>query len=159
MRIALAFALLTLSTAALADPPANTIMKVAPPQDKAQTTRLCIMRNEIEIAQVGHLATALTLDATQKPLFEAWKKIHLDVLRALPCPPPPTGLDVPAPQRMRNQIALMTTTLEALRKEQDSTAALYDALTPAQRAVFDGPKQSVPPPQPAPAPGALPAHP
>jgi hypothetical protein len=157
VRIALALAFLAISTAAPADPPANTIMKVVPPQDKAQTTRVCIMRVEMEIAQVGHLGAALALDASQKTLFETWKKIHLDVLRGLPCPPPPTGLDVPAPQRMKNQIELITATLEALRKEQDSTAALYDALAPAQRAIFDGPKQGVPPPSPKP--DAPPAHP
>lgn len=161
VRIALAFAFLAVSTAALAEAPANTIMKVAPPAMDAH--RLCVLRNEIETAQTGHLGAALALDAAQKPLFETWRKIHLDVLRGLPCPPPPTGLDVPAPQRMRNQMLLLTTNLDALRKEQASTTALYDALTPAQRAIFDGPKQGVPPPQPAPAakPDAppAPAHP
>ncbi|HEX4292816.1 MAG TPA: hypothetical protein VHZ29_01645 [Rhizomicrobium sp.] len=151
VRNILAFAFLAISTAALADPPANTIMKVAPPHEAADARRLCIMRNEIETAQVGHLGAALTLDAAQKPLFETWKRIHLDVLRALPCPPPPTSLDVPAPQRMQNQILLLTTNLDALHKELQSTTALYEALTPAQRAVFDGPKQGAPPPQAAPA--------
>jgi len=159
VRIALALAFLAISTAALADPPANTIMKVVPPHQPADPHRLCVMRNEIETAQVGRLGAALTLDAAQKPLFETWRKIHLDVLRALPCPPPPTGLDVPAPQRMQNQILLLTTNLDALHKELASTAALYGALSPAQRAIFDGPKQGAPPPEPAPRPDALPAHP
>jgi hypothetical protein len=157
VRNILAFAFLAISTAALADPPANTIMKVAPP-NRPDAHRLCIMRNEIETAQVGHLGAALTLDAAQKPLFETWKRIHLDVLRGLPCPPPPTSLDVPAPQRMQNQILLLTTNLDALHKEVDSTTALYAALSPAQRAIFDGPKQGAPPPQAA-KPDAPPAHP
>ena len=58
---------------------------------------------------------------------------------------------MPAPQRMQNQILLLTTNLDALHKELQSTAALYEALTPAQRAIFDGPKQGAPPPQAAPA--------
>ena len=147
MRNILALAFLTISTAALADPPANTIMKVAPPNETADAKRLCAMRIEIETAQLGHLGGTLTLDAAQKPLFEAWRKIHLDVVRALPCPSPRTGLDVPAPQRLENQITLLSANLDALRREQPATDALYAALNPSQRAIFDAPKQGVPPGQ------------
>ncbi len=149
MRSIPALAFLAISTAAFAEAPANTIMKVVPPQQAADAGRLCMMRIEIETAQLGHLGTALALDAAQKPLFEAWRNTHLEVLRALPCPPPPTGLDVPAPRRLENQIKLMSADLDALRREQPSTDALYDALTPSQRAIFDAPKQGVPPPKPA----------
>ena len=155
MRNILVLAFLAISTAALAEAPANTIMKVAPPQQAADAGRLCLLRIEIETAQLGHLGTALTLDAAQKPLFEAWRNIRLEVLRALPCPSPPTGLDVPAPQRLENQIKLMSADLDALRREQPSTTALYNALNPSQRAIFDAPKQGVPPPKP----GTPPAHP
>jgi hypothetical protein len=156
VRKILALAFLAISTAALADPPANTIMKVAPPPPDAK--RLCMLRIEIETAQLGHLGSALTLDAAQKPLFEAWRKIHLDVVRALPCPSPRTGLDVPAPQRLENQITLLSANLDALRREQPATDALYAALNPSQRAIFDAPKQGVPPGEAA-KPDATPAHP
>ena len=58
------------------------------------------------------------------------------------------GFDVPAPKRVENQIVVMAATLDGLRKELPATQALYDVLTPEQRAVFDGPIRvaTVPPP-------------
>ena len=67
------------------------------------------------------------------------------------------GFDVPAPKRVENQIAIMAATLDGLRKELPATRALYDVLTPEQRAVFDGPisGRAVPPPANG---GPQPAH-
>jgi hypothetical protein len=156
MRRSLFFVLAALSLAApaLADPPAGTVMKVTPPN--ADIAKRCLVRYEIEVAQVGHLKAALTLTPAQAPLFETWRGVHLEVVHNLPCPAPAMGLDVPAPQRMLNQISALNASLEALRKEQPATDALYKALTPAQRAVFDGPKEGVPPPKAPPPPPAKP---
>ena len=149
-------AALSLAAPALADPPAGTVMKVTPPQANADIAKRCLMRYEIEVAQVGHLKGALTLTPAQAPLFEAWRDVHLEVVHNLPCPAPAMGLDVPAPQRMLNQISALNASLEALRKEQPATDALYKGLSPAQRAVFDGPKDGVPPPKAPPPPPAKP---
>ncbi len=145
---------LVLAAPALADPqggpPAGTIMKVTPPQDE-DAERVCRMHVEMDMAQTGHLKAALKLDAAQEKVFESWRKVHGDAVRSLPCQPIPTGLDIPIPERMRNQIKALSAELDALRKEEPATDALYAALRPEQRAIFDGPKQGVPPPK-APAP-------
>lgn len=148
-------AALAFTAPALADPPAGTIMKVTPPQD-ADAEKVCRMHVEMDMAQTGHLKAALKLDAAQEPVFEAWRKIHLEAVRGLPCRPLPAGLDVPVPERMRNQIAVMAAELDALRKEEPATDALYSALRPEQRATFDGPKQGVPPPKAPPPPAGKP---
>jgi len=145
-------AALALAAPALADPPAGTIMKVTPPQD-ADAEKVCRMHVEMDMVQIGHLKAALKLDAAQEPVFEAWRKVHSEAVRSLPCRALPTGLDTPVPERMRNQIAVMAAELDALRKEEPATDALYQALSPAQRAAFDGPKQGVPPPKAPPPPG------
>jgi hypothetical protein len=147
---------LAFTAPAFADPPPGTVMKVTPPQANADVGRMCLVRYEMEVAQVGHLKTALTLTPAQAPLFETWRGVHLEVIHNLPCPAPAMGLDVPAPRRMVNQITALTASLEALRKEQPATEALYQALNPAQRAIFDGPKQGVPPPKAPPPPPAKP---
>jgi hypothetical protein len=149
-------AALSLAAPALADPPPGTVMKVTPPQVSADIAKRCLMRYEIEVAQVGHLKVALTLTPGQVPVFETWRNVHLEVVHNLPCPAPAMGLDVPAPQRMLNQISALNASLDALRKEQPATEALYRALSPAQQAVFDGPKQGVPPPKAPPPPPAKP---
>jgi hypothetical protein len=148
-------------TTALADPAPGTIMKVTPPGEQSisdQVRRQCAMGYKIQLAQMGHLAAALKLTAAQKPVFESWRAVRLDLWRASPCPPLATGLEVPAPERIKNQITLASATLEALRKELPATQALYDTLTPEQRAIFDGPIKMAAPPPAAPPPAPAPAH-
>jgi len=146
-----AFALLAAAQAALAEAPANTIMKVAPPgppkTDAMDAQVLCTHKVQMELAQLRALQARLKLTAAQKPVFEAWKKARTDMFLAIPCPPLPVGLEVPAPKRVENQIAATSASLEGLKKELPATQALYNVLTPDQKAVFDGPiRLSVPPP-------------
>ena len=56
---------------------------------------------------------------------------------------------------------MMNATMEGLRKELPPTQALYNVLTPEQRAIFDGPMKSpaVPPPAPLPPAGNHPPAP
>ena len=143
MRIAFSLSLLAVlaSVAALADPPPGTIMKVTPPGPNAVPLpqKICAMQLERNMAMLAQLEKALALTAQQKPLFDAWKKTRVEVMRAWPCPVPSTGPDVPTPTRLDRDEALLTTELEALRKEKPLVGALYEALSPEQRATFDGP--------------------
>ncbi|MBV8977831.1 MAG: Spy/CpxP family protein refolding chaperone [Alphaproteobacteria bacterium] len=140
---------------ALADPAPGTIMKVTPPATSQDLQRMCHAHFEMEVASVGRLGSGLQLTAAQKPLFDAWRKAHLDELHRLPCPPLPMGLDTPAPQRMENEAQMAEATTNALRAELPAVRALYESLTAEQRAIFDGPRRAIVPP-PA-APGSQPA--
>jgi hypothetical protein len=151
-RSALPFlAVLLFAAPALAEAPANTIMKVTPPgETKApiDPAVLCVHKFQTQAAQLSQLGAMLKLSDAQRPLFAAWRKARLDMFQGVPCPEPSMGFDVPAPKRVENQIAIMAATLDGLRKELPATQALYNALTPEQRAVFDGPIRvgMVPPP-------------
>lgn len=156
-------AALSFATAALADPAPGTIMKVTPPADtktqpaeggKVDPAVVCAQRYRMQASQLTQLGATLKLTEAQKPVFANWRKVRLDMFQAIPCPEPSFSLDVPAPKRVENEIAIMSVTLDGLRKELPATQTLYTALTPEQRAIFDGPIRSVlhPPAAPAPAP-------
>jgi hypothetical protein len=137
----------------MADPPPGTIMKVTPPGPSAEAVKACIQQYQLRIARIGGLAAQLKLTPEQKPLFDAWRKVMVDYFHATPCPPPATDLSVPAPERISNQIRMLGMTLDGLRREQPAVEALYAKLSPAQRAMFDGPVGG-PPEKAAPAPQA-----
>jgi Spy/CpxP family protein refolding chaperone len=144
-------AALSFASTALADPPANTIMKATPPEEKqapVDPAVMCVHRFQMQAAQLTQLGARLKLTDAQKPVFAAWRKTRLDLFQGVPCPEPSTGFEVSAPKRVENQIAVMAAMLDGLRKELPATEALYNALTPEQRAVFDGPIRvaTVPPP-------------
>jgi hypothetical protein len=152
-------AVLSFAPALAAEAPANTIMKVTPPAEKqtpVDPAVMCVHKYQTQAVQLSQLGAMLKLTDAQKPVFAAWRKSRLDMFQGVPCPEPSMGFDVPAPKRVENQITIMTATLDGLRKELPATEALYNVLTPEQRAVFDGPIRSgaVPPaanggPQPA----------
>jgi len=152
MRAPLAvLALLFLAGPALADPLPGTILKVTPPGEKqspADAMVLCTHKYHVQAAQLTQLGATLKLTAAQKPVFAAWRTARLEMFQETPCPEPSTGFDVPAPKRVENQITILSAMLDGLRKELPATRALYDVLTPEQRAVFDGPIRvgMVPPP-------------
>ncbi len=143
-------AVLASGASALADPPSNAVMKMTPPAEGARPSpaQMCAMRVEMQTAQIGQLEAKLALTDKQKPLFEAWKKVRLEMGKAWPCPPPPMGLDVPMPTRLDHEESMLTYSLGALRKERPVVVALYQALTPQQQGTFDG----RPPPDAAPEP-------
>jgi len=149
-------AVLSFATAAWAEAPANTIMKVTPPgaqKEVGQAELQCRMMYKRQLANLGMLGSALKLTPEQKPVFDAWRLSRLDLSKATPCPALPTGFEVPAPQRIQNQITMLSATLESLRKELAAAQVLYKALTPEQRAIFDGPiKMAAPPPAAPPTP-------
>jgi hypothetical protein len=149
--IALPFlAVLSFASAAAADPPSNMVMKVAPAGEKpaqADAAVMCVHKYQMQAAQLGQLGAMLKLTDAQKPVFAAWRKARLDMFEGVPCPEPSMGFDVSGPKRIENQIAIMSAMLDGLHKELPATQALYKALTPEQRAVFDGPiKMSTAPP-------------
>jgi Spy/CpxP family protein refolding chaperone len=151
-------AVLSFASTALADPPANTIMKVSPP-DQAKNAAMdasvvCTHKTQMEIAQLGALEARLKLTPAQKPVFDTWRRTRVDLWRVMPCPSLPMGLEVPAPKRVENQVATMTASLEGLKRELPATEALYKALTPEQKAIFDGPMRIPAPVPPAAAPAA-----
>jgi hypothetical protein len=159
---ALAAAVLLAASAALADPAPGTIMKVAPPTAQPLPQQICAMQIERNMQMLGQLEKTLVLTEKQKPLFDAWMKVRVEVMKAWPCPAPSTGLDVPTPTRLEREQALLTMELDALHRERPLVGAFYDALTPEQRKTFDGPAPR-PAPQPMPAaekapPKAPPAH-
>ena len=136
------FAGLSFASATLADPPANTIMKVTPPAEKqapVDPAVMCVHRYQMQAAQLTQLGARLKLTEAQKPVFAAWRKTRLDMFQGVPCPEPSMGFNVSAPKRVENQIAVMAATLDGQRKELPATQTLYNALTPDQRAIFDGP--------------------
>lgn len=142
MRVLPALLVLALAAPALADPPAGAIMKAEPPGRSAippEMIKACVQNYQLRVERLGQLGQRLKLTPQQQKLFETWRKIMVDLTHASPCPPPPTGLSVPTPQRLANQISMLSITLEGLRKEKPAADALYAALTPEQRAVFDGP--------------------
>ena len=146
-------ALLALATAAFAEPPPNTIMKVTPPGPGSDTAKACVHDYQVRLSHLGELGARLKLTAQQQPLFDAWRKVMVESFHAMPCPPPPTGLSVPAPERVANQLKMLGVMLDGLQREKPAVEALYAALSPAQRAIFDGPV-AAPPEKPAPPPQA-----
>lgn len=147
------------SAAAFAEAPANTIMKVTPPDERKNDAMAeCLSKYRVELAHLGALANELKPTPEQKPLFDAWRASRIALWKAAPCPPLPIGLEVPGPVRIQNQITIMSATLDALRKELPLTKALYDALTPDQRRIFDGPIRLAAPPPGAPPPAPPPGH-
>jgi hypothetical protein len=130
------------ATAVLADPPPGTIMKVTPPGPSSEAAKACVQVFQVRVSRLGELGARLKLTAQQQPLFDAWRKVMVESLHAMPCPPPPTGLSVPAPERLSNQIKMLGMTLDGLRKEKPAVEALYATLSPVQRAMFDGPVPS-----------------
>jgi hypothetical protein len=142
-------AVLSFAAAAAAEPPPGTIMKVTPPGPSAEAAKACVQGFQLRVSRIGELGARLKLTARQQPLFDAWHKVMVEAFHAMPCPPPPTGLNIPAPERLANQIKMLSITLDGLHKEQTAVEALYAALSPDQRAMFDGP---VPGPTEKPAP-------
>jgi hypothetical protein len=143
-----AFVLLALATAALADPPPGTIMKVTPPGPNAapDPAKICLMQFQQSVATLGMLEKSLALTDKQKPLFDAWRKTRVETMHGWPCPRPATGTDVPTPLRLDREESLLAFEVDALRKEKPLVAALYEALSPEQRATFDNPTAHQPAP-------------
>lgn len=148
-----------LSLAAFADPPANTVMKATPPAPPAaqkgppDMAQMCQMKDKMQLASLEMLGASLKLTDAQKPLFQDWRKARLKLWDAAPCPPPPTGLGTPVPDRIHNQITMVSATLDGLRLEYPAAKAFYAVLTPEQRAILDGPmKMAMPPAAPPPPP-------
>ncbi|MEI9932856.1 MAG: hypothetical protein WDM89_20545 [Rhizomicrobium sp.] len=57
------------------------------------------------------------------------------------------------PDRIHNQITMVSATLDGLRLEYPAAKAFYAVLTPEQRAILDGPmKMAMPPAAPPPPP-------
>jgi hypothetical protein len=142
-------AVLSFAAAAAAQPPPGTIMKVTPPGPSTEAAKACVQDFQLRVSRLGELGARLKLTAQQKPLFDAWRKVMVEAFHAMPCPPPPTGLNAPAPERIANQIKVLGITLDGLHKERPAVEALYAVLSPDQRAIFDGP---VPAPAAGPAP-------
>jgi len=158
-------AVLSFASSALADPPPGTVMKVTPPAPNAMPLpeKICAMQIDRNMAMLTQLEKTLVLTEKQKPLFDAWKNTRVEVMHAWPCPAPSTGADVPTPTRMEREEKLLTTEVDALRRERPLVGALYESLTPEQRQTFDGPpprpQQAAPQPPPAPPKAATPpAH-
>ncbi|HTT96622.1 MAG TPA: Spy/CpxP family protein refolding chaperone [Rhizomicrobium sp.] len=154
---------LSFATAAFADPAPGTIMKVTPPNKSAEGGKVdpsvvCAQKYRLQAAELTMLGASLKLTDAQKPVFATWRKTRLDLFQAIPCPEPSLGLDVPAPKRVENQITIMNATMAGLRKELPATQALYAALTPEQRAIFDGPIKLAAPPPAAPNAAPAPSH-
>jgi LTXXQ motif family protein len=99
----------------------------------------CAKQQENRAKRMDQLASYLKLTAAQKPLFEAWKKSRLDAGATIPCPPLVTNNAVATPERMQNQITMMSATLAAIKQVQKPTADFYNSLTKDQRKMFDAP--------------------
>jgi hypothetical protein len=143
---------LFVSFAAAAAPAPGTIMKATPPQPQQKRIapkEMCHRIFEMKVARIGQMATAMKLTDAQKPLFEAWRKVRLEVDGGWPCPLPAIGTDVPTPKRLDSQILVLRYEVESLEKEKPAAVALYDTLTPDQRAIFDNPASLAQPPAPA----------
>jgi hypothetical protein len=133
---------LSFASASIADPPANTIMKVTPPDPngtRSDAAKICLMQFQQNVATLGVLEQSLALTDKQKPLFDSWKKTRIGTMHGWPCPRPATGPDVPTPLRLDREESLLVYEVDALHKERPLVAALYEALSPEQRTIFDRP--------------------
>jgi hypothetical protein len=136
---------LSFASAAMADPPPGTIMKVTPPGPNASppdAAKICAMQFQQSVATLGLLEQALALTDKQKPLFDSWKTTRVEMMSGWPCPRPATGPDVPTPLRLDREESLLVYEIDALHKEKPLVAALYEALSPEQRTIFDHPSMS-----------------
>jgi hypothetical protein len=117
-------------------------MMRAPPQMRAERrAQLCKDMYAHKVGEMAFLETKLTLTAAQAPLFTRWKDASLDIAKrhAGDC----TTRERPAHaerasivDRMAMEEKLLKLRLADIDAERPALAALYGALTPAQKEEF-----------------------
>ncbi len=105
--------------------------------------RMCGERHAHEIARLAYLEAKLELTDKQRIAWHKWQQWQLDASEkeqadCLSVPPPtdapPSALDHEA--RIRKTLAIK---LQSLQSSRQALEALYEVLTPAQRATLDRP--------------------
>jgi hypothetical protein len=102
----------------------------------------CVDRLARRAARLAYIETKLDLTAAQQPLWhrvEAAAQAEQQKERQLCAALPTTVTAVTAVQRMDRMEQFLAARLDGLRAAQPAVAALYQALTPAQRAILDHP--------------------
>jgi LTXXQ motif family protein len=102
----------------------------------------CIDRLAWRAARLAYVETKLDLTAAQRPL---WEKVadaaHAEQQkeRQLCTSLPTSAAPATVLERMDRMQQFLSARLDGLREAQPAVAALYQALTPAQRAILDHP--------------------
>ena len=94
-----------------------------------------------QAARQAYLEAKLELTEAQRPLWTKWKQASLDAAtkhRAACLEAAPKGDTLPsAPDREAMMEKMLTAKLQTLQAARPALVALYEALTPEQKAVFD----------------------
>jgi hypothetical protein len=120
-------------------PPGGRDMHMPGPVEMAaHMKQMCQDRYAREVGRMAYLEARLNLSQTEQPLFARWKDVKLDIAkrRSTDCGQRPAHQDhaQSSPvERMSREEDVLKKRLANLDAERPVLAALYGALTPAQR--------------------------
>ncbi|MBS0276701.1 MAG: Spy/CpxP family protein refolding chaperone [Proteobacteria bacterium] len=105
--------------------------------------QMCTDHYARNVGRVAYIGAKLSLTDTQRPLFDGWKKTVLDSAKARESDclarQPKMGEHGNVLERQAQMQQRLRQRLSDLTAEQPSLKALYDALSPEQKQVFDRP--------------------
>lgn len=128
---------------------AQNLPDASPASDMATATgftpglkQFCDDRYASEVGRLAYLEARLQLSETQQPLLAHWKDVRLDIAkrRAADCNARTASPDqdrADPVERMSREEAMLKQRISDLDAERPVFAALYDALTPEQRAALE----------------------
>lgn len=122
--------------------PPDMLRDGPPPQMRAQRrARLCKDMYAHKVGEMAFLETKLSLTPAQAPLFARWKDASLDIAKRHEgnCATrmrPARAMRASIVERMAIEEKLLQTRLADIDTERPALAALYGALTPAQKEEF-----------------------
>jgi hypothetical protein len=103
--------------------------------------QMCTDRYAYNVGRVAYIEAKLSLNATQRPLFDSWKQTVLGSAKtresACLVRQPHMGDRHNILERQARMQDMLQHRLADLTAEQPSLKALYDSLSPEQRQVFD----------------------
>jgi hypothetical protein len=120
-------------------PPVGRDMRMPSPAEmSAHMKQMCEDRYARQVGRMAYLETRLDLSQTEQPLFARWKDVKLDIAkrRSTDCGQRPARQDHAQRSpvdRMSREEDMLKKRLADLDAERPVLAALYGALTPAQR--------------------------
>jgi len=112
-------------------------------KDPEFVKKMCVERYARRAGHLAYLEAKLDLTAAQKPLWDKWAQATADgattMRDACLAGVPAQGTEVSALAREDRWEKLLSTRLDALKAARPALEALYQSLTPEQRATFDHP--------------------
>jgi hypothetical protein len=105
--------------------------------------QMCTDHYARNVGRVAYIGAKLSLNDTQRPLFDGWKKAVLDSAKSREgeclARQPQMGEHHNVLERQARMQQRLQQRLSDLTAEQPSLKALYDSLSPEQKQVFDRP--------------------